>query len=54
MADWNDEYYDRKEKEHMELVECWCYAVLVCIAIAAAVAAVLGGYAMARSLMGGA
>jgi len=49
-----ESYYARKEREHMELVQCRCYAVLVGIAIVAASAAVLGGYAMARWLLGGA
>jgi len=54
MEKWKQEYYERKEREHMELVQCWCYAILVGIAIAAAVAAVLGGHALARWLIGGA
>jgi len=54
MTEWNDEYYERKEREHMELVQCWCYAVLVGIAIAAAVAVLIGVTAAVRWLIGGA
>lgn len=54
MADWNDEYYERKEREHIELVECWAYAFVVCLAIAVGVAVILGVAAVVRWLIGGA
>ena len=53
-SDEPESYYARKEREHMELLQCYCYAVLLGVAIAAAAAAVLGGYALARWLIGGA
>ncbi|MCJ7828445.1 MAG: hypothetical protein MUP81_01735 [Dehalococcoidia bacterium] len=54
MAEWNDEYYERKEKEHIELVECWAYAVVIGIAICAGIAVGLGIVQIVHCLMGGA
>jgi hypothetical protein len=54
MSDWKQAYYDRKEKEHLEMVQCWCFVVLVCIGVAAAFAVFVGVAAAVRWLIGGA
>ena len=54
MADWSNEYYERKEREHMELVQCCCYVVLVVLGVAAAFVFVVGALTVVRWLLGGA
>jgi len=54
LKSWSKEYYERKERKNLEMVQCWCFAILLGVAIVAAGAAIVGGYALARWLIGGA
>ena len=52
----NDEpqsYYDRKEKEHMEMVMTWALAILLFLAGAVAVGLIIGAHFLAKWLLGG-
>lgn len=53
MAEWNDEYYEHKWKEHIEMVRCWCYVGLVTGAILVGAGIVAGVAALVRWLTGG-
>lgn len=52
MTKWNDDYYDRKWKERMELVECWAIALLVSAAILTAAMLVVGAHKLGQWLLG--
>jgi hypothetical protein len=36
------EYYDQKEKENLELVEVWCWALVISFALGTLILAVIG------------
>lgn len=52
MPNWNDEYYERKEKSNMEQVKCWVYAALLIVLLLIAFGLYLGVHKLAHWLLG--
>jgi hypothetical protein len=50
---WNDEFYERKMQRHLDEVKCWCFAVLIAIALFATAGVFYGLFCLGRWLTGG-